>query len=96
MALDTAPSHKAVALVGPAESGCPIIGSPVVRSVIMAILAEDVYPLDKEIFMAAAMRGMADETILLSGRMNPDKGAAFVDMAGIAEQVRGIGHDHCL
>ena len=66
-----------------------------VASVVMAVLAKDVDPLGKQIFMAAAVRGMADETIFLGRRMDPDKGATFVNMAGVTEQVRGFCLDHC-
>ena len=60
----------------------------------MAILAEDVNPLGKKVFMPAAMRRMADEAILFRRRMYPDKGPAFIDMAGVAEQIRRFRDNH--
>jgi hypothetical protein len=60
----------------------------------MAILAENVNPFHKEIFMSAAVRRMADKTVLFRRRMYPDKRPAFIGMAGIAEQVRTFRLDH--
>jgi len=60
----------------------------------MAILADNCNPLDEEIFMTAAMRLVANEAILLRRGMHPDKGSAFIDMAGEAKQVRRLRLDH--
>jgi len=64
------------------------------RSVVMAVLADYMNSLHKEILVTAAVGLMANEAIFFSRGMYPDKRSAFIDMTGKAEQIWRFRLDH--
>ena len=60
----------------------------------MAILTEVGNLFGQQGRMAAAMRSMADGTVLLNRGMFPDEGSAFIGMALVAELIDVLGPDH--
>jgi hypothetical protein len=61
---------------------------------IVAILTDYWDPVDKQALVTATVGSMTDQAIFFDWRVSPNKGAAFVGMAGIAKQIDCFRLDH--
>ena len=87
-------SSRGFAVDLPAKAPGPVIRKSWMGTGVMAILTQTLHPFHEQARMAASMRRMTDHAVLFNGWMLPDKGAAFVGMALVTEQVVAFGIDH--
>ena len=87
-------SSRGFAVDLPAKAPGPVIRKSWMVTCIMTILTQTLYPFHQQACMAASMRRVTDHAVFFHWWMLPDKGAAFVGMALVTEQVVALGIDH--
>ena len=85
---------RSLAVDLPAKAPGPVIRKSWMVTCIMTILTQTLYPFHQQACMAASMRRVTDHAVFFHWWMLPDKGAAFVGMALVTEQVVALGIDH--
>ena len=94
MTFQTAPASELGCAVGSAKARSIVICRGMVATIVMAILTQSNLSFHQQCLMAAAMRTMADQTVLFHRRMLPNPWAALVSMTFVAELVVALGIDH--